>query len=127
MTVLRIALLFAAGVPCFVLAQSTGRYQCTQGDMVRRVEIYTEPGQAAPCEVHYFKDTEAPGEPEVLWRAQTDAAFCESRTAEFISQLESWGWTCDATAAQPAAPRSDEPPPEPVVEDDTDVLSPGGS
>ena len=63
-----------------------------------RVEIYTEPGKTVPCEVHYFKDTEAPGESEVLWSAEAQAGFCEQKAAEFVAKLQGWGWQCGASA-----------------------------
>ena len=86
------------------LAQDAGKYQCTHGDLVRRVEIYTEPGVTVPCEVHYFKDTEAPGQSEVLWSAQSQAGYCEQKATEFVARLEGWGWDCNASdAAAPAA------------------------
>ena len=91
---------------------------------MRRVEIYTEPGVTVPCEVHYFKDTEAPGQSEVLWSAQSQAGYCEQKATEFVARLEGWGWDCNASdAAAPAA--EPEEPAESDVEDDTDVLSPG--
>ena len=65
-----LAILFISA-PGLLLAQD--KYQCSYGELQRRVEIYTEPGQSVPCEVHYFKDTEAPGGSEVLWSATNDA------------------------------------------------------
>lgn len=121
---LRIATVLLFAMPVVAVAQGAEKYYCTSGDMVRRVEIFTEPGTAVPCEVHYFKDTEAPGEFEVLWRAQADAGYCQARAAEFVARLENWGWTCRKPEVGPA--------PEPLepdagkVEDDTDVLSPAG-
>lgn len=131
-TRLTIATLALLG-PCLVLAQDAGKYHCTYGELQRRVEIYTEPGVAVPCEVHYYKDTEAPGEPQVLWSAGNDASYCASKTTEFVAKLEGWGWNCgsgvdaapapDAAAEPAAAPDTEES--EPPVRDDTDVLSPG--
>jgi hypothetical protein len=95
---------------------SADDYRCTQGEMVRRVEIMYEPGLAVPCEVHYFKDTEAPGTREVLWRAQNEAGYCEARTEELIAMLKSYGWECtsgttdellDDVGDEPAAPEID--------------------
>lgn len=83
-----------AAIPSLSFAQSSGAYQCTHGDLTRRVEIYTEPGVTVPCEVHYYKDTEAPGEQQVLWHASSDAAYCETKTTEFIGKLTGWGWSC---------------------------------
>jgi hypothetical protein len=107
------------------VAEGAGKYQCTQGELVRRVEIYTEPGTTVPCEVHYFKDTEAPGEQQVLWSAQADAGYCQTKATEFVAKLEGWGWTCHSPEIQPPAPANE--PPETEVEDDTDVLAPAES
>lgn len=82
-------------MPMLSLADGSASWRCTQGDTVRRVEIYTEPGVAVPCEVHYFKDTEAPGEPQVLWSAGSDAGFCERKAAEFIDKQQGWGFVCE--------------------------------
>ena len=123
----------ALAVPCVALAQESGKHQCTHGDLVRRVEIFTEPGMTVPCEVHYYKDTEAPGETQVLWSAQAEEGYCETKAQEFIAKLQGWGWSCGAgTAAAPAAEPAAEPEAAPEAEeeappvyDDTDVLSPG--
>lgn len=132
--------------PGLALAQSAGKYRCTYGDMVRRVEIFTEPGVTVPCEVHYYKDTETPGETQVLWSAQSQAGYCDSQARAFIAKLQDWGWDCGQSGDMPmnepeAMPESDAAPddaampdagsePEEMDEqapsyDDTDVLSPG--
>lgn len=114
-------------LPFAASAQGVTSYSCTYDDLLRRVEILTEPGVPVPCEVHYYKDTEAPGESQVLWSAQNDAMYCESKTAEFIARLEGWGWNCSAAGAAPAEAA------EPVEEttddmqeavDDTEALAP---
>jgi len=123
--------LLALLVPVIATAQEGGKYQCTLGELVRRVEIFTEPGLTVPCEVHYYKDTEAPGESQVLWNAQTQVGYCEAKAEEFVAALQGWGWSCGASAAPaPEAAPESEPAPEaeeaePPVYDDTDVLSPG--
>lgn len=117
-----IAVLILAA-PSLALAQDSGKYQCTHGELVRRVEIYAEPGATVPCEVHYFKDTEAPGESEVLWSAQAQEGFCEQKATEFVARLEGWGWDCGAGADAEPGPAAE--PAEPEVVDDTEVLSPG--
>lgn len=91
-------------------AAEKSQYQCRSGDVVRRVII--EVGDLAtslPCEVVYFKDTEAPGVRRVLWNARSDAAFCDAKAAGLVDKLATSGWQCDASgqaasAAQPAAP-----------------------
>jgi len=98
------------------LAQEAQTYRCSLGDMQRRVEIFHETGVAVPCEVHYYKDTEAPGERQVLWTASSQGGYCESKAAEFVKQLEGWGWSCSTGAAP-----SEETAP---TQDDTDDLSP---
>ena len=91
-------------LPGLALAQGA-ETQCTYGDMVRRVVIMTEPGVSVPCEVHYFKDTEAPSEDQVLWSASQQAGYCEEKAAGLVAKLEGWGWDCGATdPAAPAAP-----------------------
>ena len=55
--------------------------------------------------MHYFKDTEAPGEDQVLWSASQQAGYCEEKAAGLVAKLEGWGWDCGATdPAAPAAP-----------------------
>jgi len=120
--------LIAAAVPCLALGQDMGSYQCSFGDLQRRVEILTEPGVTVPCEVHYYKDTEAPGEKQVLWSAGSQEGYCESKTKEFIAKLEGWGWDCgQSEESMPATdPEAvDDTEAEPPAYDDTDVLSPG--
>lgn len=122
------ALLIAAIAPSLANAQDSAAYQCSYGDLVRRVEIVTEPGVSVPCEVHYYKDTEAPGERQVLWSASSDAAYCEQKTSEFIGKLLGWGWKCgqvDSSISTPETP--DEDPaaePETLPAPDTDFLEP---
>lgn len=122
--------LVAAMLPSLIFAQEPQNYVCTHGDLQRRVEIFYEPGVAVPCEVHYFKDTEAPGETQVLWRALNEAGYCERKTAEFISKLKGLGWNCaqgDDAEEDMAAEQTDDPAPaaaEPQTDDDTEVLMP---
>ncbi len=105
-----ISLLFLT-LPGLTLAQGA-ETQCTYGDMVRRVVIMTEPGVSVPCEVHYFKDTEAPGEDQVLWSASQQAGYCEEKAAGLVAKLEGWGWDCGPT--DPAAPAAPAAPAEPA-------------
>ena len=74
--------------------------ECRLDELARSVEVvYSSPGQAVPCEVLYRKADD--GTMETLWRAANEAGYCEARADEFISKLESWGWTCGA-ATQPS-------------------------
>jgi hypothetical protein len=111
-------------IPGIALAQGT-ETRCTNGDTVRRIVIMSEPGVSVPCEVHYFKDTEAPGEDQVLWRASSQEGFCEEKAAGLVSKLEGLGWDCtagEAPASPPEPPEPAEAPEEPV--DMTDDLAP---
>ena len=95
-----LTILVAAILPFASLAQDN--YQCSNGDLQRRVEIVSEPGVTVPCEVHYYKDTEAPGERQVLWRAMREEGYCEQKAREFVAQLATWGWSCGhQDAAEP--------------------------
>jgi len=109
-----VAAILAATLPTLALGQGTDSYECSYGELQRRVEILHETGVDVPCEVHYHKDTEAPGEPQVLWRATSEAGYCEKKTEEFIAKLRDWGWNC-GTADQPEA--------LPEKPDDTEALT----
>ncbi len=129
-----LTLLLAAMLPGLSFAQGAQNYQCTYGDLQRRVEILYETGVTVPCEVHYYKDTEAPGEPQVLWRAMSEEGYCERKAQEFVAKLGELGWTCgpnDAAAmdAEPVPVEDAEPVPvedaEPVpVEDAEPAVEP---
>ena len=129
-------------MPLATFAQDVTNYRCALDELTRRVEILSEPGVRVPCEVHYYKDTEAPGERQVLWSASSEDGYCERKTEEFVAKLQGWGWSCSsgATPAAPesapvpeaapapeAAPEPDAAPeaaPEPVDSDETDDLIP---
>ncbi len=124
-----LAVLLAAMLPSLSFGQSPDAYQCSYGDLQRRVEILYETGVAVPCEVHYYKDTEAPGEMQVLWRAQNESGYCERKTQEFIATLQEWGWNCEQKGAaepttEPAQADDSEQGAEPVQVDDTEALKP---
>jgi hypothetical protein len=119
-------LLVAISIPATALAADN--YHCQKGNLERRVEIFYEPGRAVPCEVHYYKDTEAPGERQVLWRAQNESGYCESKTSAFIAQLESQGWDCSSSASEADSPAAEEPATaEPAEPDDTEDLAPANN
>jgi hypothetical protein len=101
--------------PGLLLAED---YQCTIGNLQRRIEILYEGAGSVPCEVHYYKDKEARGERQVLWRALNEEGYCESKAQEFIAKLEDMGWACEQ--------RSNElPQPDSGASDDTGTLMPG--
>ena len=105
MTQNRVVLMLAIALPGIVAAQSSRNYECTNGDggPVRRVEIAYSSAGNVPCEVRYYKD----GTPQVLWQADTQTGYCESQAEDFITQLQSMGWTCtDKGTTAAAAPAS---------------------
>ena len=97
-------------LPGLTLAQGA-ETSCSYGDMVRRVVIMTEPGVSVPCEVHYFKDTEAPGEDQVLWSAENQAGYCEEQAAGLVAKLEGWGWDCGSVTPPAAVEAAEAPEP----------------
>ena len=117
-----LATFLAVLLPNLTFAQAEHNYQCSYGDLQRRVEILYETGVTVPCEVHYFKDTESPGETQVLWRALNEAGYCERMADSFIGKLRDLGWTCGqggAPAPADAAEESTE-----ADSDDTEALTP---
>lgn len=112
-----LGLFIAATLPSLSFAQGPQDYQCTYGGLQRRIEILYETAVNVPCEVHYFKDTEAPDERQVLWRALNESGYCEKKTEEFIAKLREWGWDCGHSA-------DSEKVAEPETVDDTEALMP---
>ena len=89
-----VIVLVAILLPAVAIAQESDKYRCTYGDMQRRVQIAHEPGVEVPCSVHYFKDSEMPGEQQVLWSADSDPTYCQNKAQELITKLGEWGWDC---------------------------------
>ncbi len=125
-----LGIVLVALLPGLAIAQAPHDYQCALDNLQRRVVIFYETGVTVPCEVHYFKDTEAPGETQVLWRALNEAGYCERMADNFIGKLRDMGWSCEqgggaetATAvAEPAA--AEELEAESAEGDDTEALIP---
>ena len=115
-------LVVAFFIPTVGSAKDSQNFQCTLGDMTRRVEIVSEPGVSVPCEVHYYKDSEAPGEQQVLWRAMNEAGYCESHAIEFIASLGETGWQCGQGEQDAAMEEADDDADD--MSDDTADLAP---
>jgi len=76
---------------------------CENGELRRRVEVvYSEPGQAVPCEVIYDKSDE--GSIEALWRASNRAGYCEVKAEGLIEKLRGMGWSCSDEVAETQSP-----------------------
>jgi hypothetical protein len=73
--------------------------QCTNGGLTRSIEVvYSDPGQSVPCEVIYNKSAEGAGQ-HSLWRAGSEAGYCEAQAAAFADKLRDLGWNCDSAAS----------------------------
>ena len=100
-------LILSTGLTC---ALSTGPtmanpVSCSYGDLSRTIEVvYSNPGQAVPCEVIYHKPAE--GSIATLWRANTESGYCEAQAAGLREKLEVLGWECSAqmSAGEAALP-----------------------
>ena len=101
MTKIPITMILTLLLPTLAYAQGAENYECTMGELTRRVEIIHETGVSVPCEVHYYKDSEAPGEHEVLWRALNEEGYCEAKMTEFVGKLLEMGWECGISTAPP--------------------------
>jgi hypothetical protein len=86
-----VCLLFFLGLAPEVSASS---WTCEQAGFTRQVFVfYPESPEQLPCKVFYAKPDENVL-PRALWEANYTENYCESRAAEFIEKLESWGWHC---------------------------------
>ena len=123
-----LAMCLATSLPSLAFAQAPHSYQCSYGDLQRRVEIFYETGVTVPCEVHYFKDTEAPGESQVLWRALNEAGYCERMAEDFIGKLRDLGWSCgrgsEGGGEAPVPKQIDDADQDTTETDDTETLIP---
>lgn len=113
-------------------AQEAIEYDCSYGDLERRITVVHEPGVRVPCEVHYYRDMTVPDEYDVLWTALHEVGYCEARAEELSARLVDAGWQCDPS--QRPAPKPEEKVEENLEEtaetaideavDDTDMLEP---
>ncbi|WP_370979522.1 hypothetical protein [Agaribacterium sp. ZY112] len=72
-------------------------YICTYGEQERVISlVYTDQDNSVPCEVRYKKE----GEAQTLWRSESEAGYCESKTEEFVQKQKGWGWSCDLAAEE---------------------------
>jgi len=76
--------------PALTMAATDQRTVCTHDTQERVIELVYPTGNQLPCEVRYTKD----GATEVLWNAQNETQYCESKAAEFVDKQRGWGWQC---------------------------------
>ena len=100
-------ILLTALVPFMLAAAENQAAHCQLGDAVRVIEVVYPEGTELPCEVHYGKD----GQSSVLWRASSEAGYCEQKAAEFAEKQRGWGWQCVAVTPSNSdtADNSDQP------------------
>lgn len=75
-------------------ASAAGVTVCSQGSHTRKVELMTTGEKKLPCSVHYKKETEQPGHDQIIYTAQNDLAYCESKARAFVEKLNGQGWKC---------------------------------
>jgi hypothetical protein len=88
-------LALALGAAGAVLRSEAAEYRCSNGDLVRRVEVRaTDPSQSGSCEVRYWRNAAATGAGQSLWRSDRNPDYCAARARELIARLQSGGWEC---------------------------------
>ncbi|MCP8898882.1 hypothetical protein [Gilvimarinus xylanilyticus] len=84
-------------------AENNYQYVCQLDGEQRLIEVaYLLPDQAVPCEVRYRKNDE---ELQVLWRADNQEGYCESKANQLMKEQREWGFEC-AAQNKPAGPVS---------------------
>lgn len=71
---------------------------CSNGQgsnqLVRKVWITYGNDEGNDCKVHYAKETEEPGQKQVLWKSQHNSDYCQEKAQHMIDKLKGWGWSC---------------------------------
>lgn len=75
-----------------LLAVENRSTTCQFGEKQRIIEIVYPEMTVTPCEVRYIKN----GNTQVLWSANAELGYCESKADAFIEKQRGWGWQCDA-------------------------------
>ena len=97
----RLLFIFTVALLVPVGAQAES-WSCRHDNDVREVHIQRATDAAVPCDVVYRKLTEGQ-EDQVLWSAQNDENYCDTKAAGFVEKLEGWGWTCVETIRDEAS------------------------
>jgi len=70
---------------------ASDKYVCTSGDVERTIEVlYTTADSKVPCDVKYTK----PESTQILWSAQNQEGYCETKAKAFSEKLTGYGWSC---------------------------------
>ena len=68
---------------------------CTNKGKTRSINVtYEDPQKKNNCKVIYHKETENPGNEQVLWTAKVEYNYCQTKAKDFVARLEGWGWNC---------------------------------
>jgi hypothetical protein len=70
-----------------------GSWICENGSLVREINVERQSNAPAPCSVDYNKDAEGQGS-QILWTANNDGAYCDSKADGLAERLQGFGWTC---------------------------------
>ncbi len=82
-------------------------WSCRHDNNVREIHIQRDGDMPVPCKVLYKKLTEGV-EDQVLWTAENDPEYCETKAREFIDKQTGWGWTCVETIAESSSQEASE-------------------
>jgi hypothetical protein len=74
------------------------QYVCTYDNKVRKVRLNYPTGHQVPCSVIYEKPTED-GSKKIMWEAQQQIGYCETKASEFTEYLRTNGWNCKKDTA----------------------------
>jgi hypothetical protein len=98
-------------------------FHCQRGDLVRRIEVQVaDDADRLPCEVVYWRDDEAPGQPQALWNAEHQLDYCTDKAREMAERLEDAGWACDAIPIGAAAAAPERTSPQRSSPDDSSSI-----
>ena len=94
-TLKRFGISFILAVLLAPVSASAESWICEHGNLVREISVKREGSQPVPCTVNYNKEAEGKGT-SVLWTAQADGAYCDSKANGLAEKLNGLGWSCSA-------------------------------
>lgn len=90
--------LLACGHALGSQAAESYHFSCEkQGDTRQISVVYARKNNVVPCAVHYIKG----GSDQVLWQAQSQTDYCETKAGEFAEVQRQNGWTCRRVVGSP--------------------------
>lgn len=107
--VLAVLVCAAASTSAALPARGEG-FECQRGELHRRLMLqFADDADRLPCEVVYWKDSDSPDQPQLLWKADNEVQFCIDKAKGVIDRLRSAGWRCVAAPERAVADQA--PPP----------------